>query len=142
VKVFSLPGKLCLNKAPPPPRFNSHENGINHVTTLSYHPASNGLAERFLPTFKETILKEQGSKQTDKFMALKNVIWSSLWSPHTSTGLSPANMMRPSMSIQPQQKNKVYYWRFSLGIELSTQQPTKMAVGNHYNTSGFNSLWN
>jgi hypothetical protein len=44
------------------------------------------------------------------------------------------------MSIQQQQKNKVYYWRFSLSIELSTQQTAKMAVGNHYNTSGFNGL--
>ena len=94
---FGPPEMLVSDNSPP---FNSYEMqkfynkyGINHVTTPPYYPASNGLAERFVRTFKETILKEQESKQTDKFTAVRNVLRSYRWSLHTSTGLSPANMM-------------------------------------------------
>jgi predicted aspartyl protease len=71
INWFGPPEMLVSDNGSP---FSSHENGINHVTTPSYHPASNGFAERFVRTFEETILKEQESKQTDKFMALRNVI--------------------------------------------------------------------
>lgn len=92
--------------------------GIEHVTTPPYHPASNGIAERFVRTFKETILKEQESNHSDKVTALRNVLRSYRWSPHTSTGLSPAemmfqhhvrtefDMMKPVAPLEPQQSAK------------------------------------
>jgi hypothetical protein len=94
---FGPPKTLVSDNGPP---FISHEMkkfynkyGIDHVTTSPYHPASNGIAERFVRTFKETILKEQESEQMDKFTTLRNVLRNYRWTPHTSTGLSPAEMM-------------------------------------------------
>jgi len=33
------------------------QHGINHLTTAPFHPASNGLAERFVQTFKSSVGK-------------------------------------------------------------------------------------
>jgi hypothetical protein len=67
--------------------------GINHITTKSYHPACNGLAEIFVRSFNEEIMKKQQAGQTDKYKALRNVLRSYRWTLHASTGSSPANMM-------------------------------------------------
>ncbi|CAF1519589.1 unnamed protein product, partial [Adineta steineri] len=94
---FGPPESLVSDNGPP---FNSYEMkkfynkyGITHITTAPYHPASNGLAERFVRSFKEGMNKEQQSGQTDKSKALRNVLRSYRWTPHASTGSSPAEMM-------------------------------------------------
>ncbi|CAF1510509.1 unnamed protein product [Adineta ricciae] len=91
------PETLVSDNGPP---FNSHEMnqfykryGINHTTTAAYHPASNGLAERFVRSFKEAMMKEQLSGQSNKQIALRNFLRTYRWTPHTSTGMCPANMM-------------------------------------------------
>jgi hypothetical protein len=66
---------------------------INHITTPPYHPASNGIIERFVRSFKESMMKEQQSGQTNKFLALREILRAYRWTPHTSTDLAPANMM-------------------------------------------------
>jgi transposase InsO family protein len=94
---FGPPETLVTDNGPP---FNSYEMnqfydkyGINHITTAPYHPASNGLAERFVRSFKEAMIKEQQMEQTNKFTALRKILRSYRWTPHSSTGTSPANMM-------------------------------------------------
>jgi len=95
---FDSPEILVSDNSPP---FNSYEMkqfydkySINHITTAPYHPASsNGLAERFVRSFKEAMLKEQQMGQTNKFTALRNILRSYRWTPHTSTGSSPANIL-------------------------------------------------
>ena len=94
---FGPPQTLVTDNGPP---FNSYEliqfygkYGINHVTTAPYHPASNGIAERFVRSFKEAMIKEQHMGQTDKFTALRGILRNYRWTPHTTTGISPANMM-------------------------------------------------
>ncbi|CAF3389388.1 unnamed protein product [Rotaria sp. Silwood1] len=107
------------------PPFNSYEMNqfyekydINHITTTPYHPASNGLTERFFRSFKEGMLKEQQMGQTNKLIALRNVLRSYRWTPHTATGSSLANMllqhqirteldiMKPNESITPRQQTR------------------------------------
>jgi len=90
------PETLVSDNGPP---FNSQEMvqfynkyGIQHLTTPPYHPASNGSAERFVRSFKEGMLKEQQAGQ-NKDTALRNVLRTYRWTPHTTTGIPPADML-------------------------------------------------
>lgn len=67
-------------------------NGVKHITTAPYHPASNGLAERAVATFKAAMRKmqsEQGALESkiDRFLFHYRI------TPHTTTGESPALLL-------------------------------------------------
>lgn len=97
--VFSrngIPSRIVSDNGP---QFTSREfesfmlsNGIKHITTAPYHPASNGLAERFVQTFKQAMKagsKEPGniSKKLDKFLlAYRSTV-------HCTTNETPAKLM-------------------------------------------------
>ncbi|XP_064875144.1 uncharacterized protein K02A2.6-like [Oncorhynchus nerka] len=67
-------------------------NGIKHSTSAPYHPATNGLAERFVQTLKQGLRaakRDEGTLQTKlaKFLAsYRNT-------PHATTNESPAALM-------------------------------------------------
>lgn len=66
------------------------QNGIHHVKSAPFHLSSNGLAERAVQTFKERMKKIKGDTlQTtqSRFLFSYRII------PHTTTGLSPAELM-------------------------------------------------
>lgn len=42
------------------------ENGIQHIKSAPYHPATNGLAERFVQTMKHALKSSQGSKSLNR----------------------------------------------------------------------------
>ena len=66
------------------------KNGVRHIKTPPYHPASNGLAERAVQTFKEGMKKQrEGSLETK----LSRFLFSYRLTPHSSTGVSPAELM-------------------------------------------------
>ncbi|XP_028414982.1 uncharacterized protein K02A2.6-like [Dendronephthya gigantea] len=80
------------------PQFTAREfqlflkkNGVKHITSAPYHPATNGLAERFIQTLKQSLTsmkEEPGSTQTklSKFlMKYRNT-------PHSTTGETPASL--------------------------------------------------
>ena len=90
-----LPEQLVSDNGP---QFTSEEfqlflkkNGVKHTTSAPYHPATNGLAERFVQTFKQSLtsMKEDpGSTQAklSKFlMKYRNT-------PHSTTGETPATL--------------------------------------------------
>ena len=98
--------------------------GISHITTAPYHPASNGLAERFVRSFKEAMFKQQHLGCLNKSTALRNVLRSYRWSPHTSTNSSPANLLfRHSIRTEFDMMKPI-----SSSTTTSLQEP-KFAVG-------------
>ena len=92
--TFGIPQTLVTDNGTP---FTSEEfkrfvqgNGIRHVRTPPYHPASNGLAERAVQTVKQGLLKQQsGSINTQ----LARFLLSYRTTPTETTGKSPAEMM-------------------------------------------------
>jgi transposase InsO family protein len=65
-------------------------NGIRHVTSAPYHPASNGLAERAVQTFKEHILR---TKDGSLDARISRFLFQYRTTPHTTTGVSPAELL-------------------------------------------------
>ena len=66
------------------------QNGIRHIRTAPYHPASNGQAERAVQTFKEGMKKMSGGNvetRVSRFLPRYRI------TPHTSTGVSPAELL-------------------------------------------------
>ena len=65
-------------------------NGIRHVKVAPYHPASNGLAERAVQTFKEGMKKIK----TDSIQCrLSRFLFHYRITPHTTTGVPPAELL-------------------------------------------------
>ncbi|CAI5647636.1 unnamed protein product [Oreochromis niloticus] len=65
-------------------------NGIRHIRTAPYHPASNGLAECAVETLKDGLKKMLGlsiEKRLCRFLFQYRI------TPHTTTGLSPAELL-------------------------------------------------
>ncbi|KAJ8377010.1 hypothetical protein SKAU_G00075900 [Synaphobranchus kaupii] len=66
------------------------KNGIRHVRTAPYHPASNGLAERAVGTLKEVLRNMSGHSLETK---MHRFLFQYRITPHTTTGVSPAEML-------------------------------------------------
>ena len=65
-------------------------NGICHVRSAPYHPASNGLAERAVQIFKMNMKKmSQGSVET----RIARFLFHYRITPHTTTGISPVALL-------------------------------------------------
>ena len=69
--------------------FMSH-NGIKHITVAPFHPASNGLAERNVQTFKRAMVKIQAGSLREKVCKFLTKYRCTF---HSTTGLSPAELM-------------------------------------------------
>jgi hypothetical protein len=93
--MYGLPNQLVSDNAT---TFTSEEfenfmkiNGIKHITSAPYHPATNGLAERFVQSFKEALksAKRDGGTVNHK---LANFLLAYRNTAHSTTGVSPAMM--------------------------------------------------
>ena len=65
-------------------------NGIRHVTSSPYHPATNGLAERAVQTFKQALKK---SSTSDVETSLDRFLFRYRITPHSTTGRSPSELL-------------------------------------------------
>ena len=66
---------------------------IEHLATAIYHPRSNGLAERFVDTFKRALKKNQGMDTDEKSLENFLSVYRITPNPNTNAGLSPAELM-------------------------------------------------
>ena len=90
---YGLPQQVVTDNGP---QFISDEfktflkvNGVKFTLTPPYHPASNGLAERHVQTFKHMFKKTEGGdvdlKTVQVLFAYRNII-------HSTTGRTPAEL--------------------------------------------------
>ena len=66
------------------------ENGIKHMVSAPYHPASNGQAERMVWTLKEAL---KNLKEGDTETQLCKFLFKYRITPHSATGVSPAELL-------------------------------------------------
>lgn len=92
---FGLPDQLVSDNGP---QFTAREfanfvnaNGIRHIRTAPYHPASNGAIERFVQTFKQAMKAGEGNGLSFQHR-LQNFLMSYRSTPHATTGTSPASL--------------------------------------------------
>ena len=91
---FGLPETIVTDNGP---GFTSGEfkeflrgNGVRHITSAPYHPASNGLAERAVQIVKKGLKKvNEGSVKK----RLARILFSYRTTPQLTIGLSPAEML-------------------------------------------------
>ena len=70
---FGLPEQTVSDNGPP---FNSHDfatfmnsNGVKHIRSTPYQPSTNGLAERFVQTFKRALKTSEGNSEDQSITA-------------------------------------------------------------------------
>nr|XP_006818949.1 PREDICTED: uncharacterized protein K02A2.6-like [Saccoglossus kowalevskii] len=72
-----------------------HKNGIKHTLVPPYHPQSNGAAERSVRVVKKALLKQVLQCTMDVSMKhrIANFLLRCRTTPHSTTGVSPAELM-------------------------------------------------
>ena len=65
-------------------------NGIKHIFTAPYHASSNGLAERAVQSFKQSMRKQTGGTVQ---MKVSRFLFQYRTTPHSATGVSPAELL-------------------------------------------------
>ena len=98
---YGLPQVLVSDNGP---QFVSEEfktflrtNGVRHVLTPPYHPASNGAAERAVRVLKESLVKQlKAMERSGRYQSLQhrldNFLLGYRSTPHSVTGRSPAEL--------------------------------------------------
>ncbi|MCG8621136.1 MAG: DDE-type integrase/transposase/recombinase [Proteobacteria bacterium] len=67
------------------------KNGIKHVTSAPFHPATNGLAERAVQIVKKGLKKEKGGTMASR---LAKVLMAYRTTPQSTTGVSPSELLQ------------------------------------------------
>ena len=75
-------------------------NGVKHIRCTPYHPSSNGLAERFVRTFKQAMKAGEGDG-LPLLHRLQNFLLSYRATPHATTNKSPSSLFlhRPIRTV-------------------------------------------
>ena len=66
-------------------------NGIRHLTSAPYHPASNRLAERAIQTLKDALSKDVGKVSLDS--RIQEFLFRYRITSHSTTGLPPPELL-------------------------------------------------
>ena len=72
-------------------------NGIKHTFSAPYHPSSNGLAERAVQTFKQSLRQMQAGSITDK---ISKFLFKYRITPHTTTGRDTSSRVTDGKKVE------------------------------------------
>ena len=93
---FGLPKQVVSDNGP---QFTSEEfssfmrnNGIRHICISPYHPSSNGMAEQFVQTFKQSMKASQSDGRTLQ-QRLAHFLMNYRITPHATTNQIPSSML-------------------------------------------------
>ena len=75
-----------------------NRNNITHITSAPFHPASNGLAERAVQTFKAKLKRMQTGSLTTK---ISRILLRQHTTPHSTTGVPPCQILMGRMIKTP-----------------------------------------
>ena len=114
--AYGLPRQLVSDNGP---QFSAEEfaifckmNGVKHIRSAPYHPASNGQAERFVQTFKRA-MKAGADNQLPISRTLSNFLLTYRRTPHATTGEAPCQLfmgrrLRTRLDLlRPSSENRV-----------------------------------
>lgn len=107
------------------PQFTANEfsdfmkaNGVKHIRTAPYHPASNGEAERFVQTFKHSLKAGKNDSGT-LHQKLTRFLLTYRSTPHSTTGVSPAELF-----LKHQLRTRLDILRLSLERKVALNKRT------------------
>lgn len=94
--AYGLPKEVVTDNGP---QFVSQEfesfltkNGVKHIKSPAYHPASNGLAERLVQNLKKSLAKNRAVGGMTLEHCVANFLIGYRNTPHTKTGKTPAEL--------------------------------------------------
>ena len=115
---FGLPQTIVTDSGP---CFTSSDfelflssNGIHHLTTAPYHPASNGLAERAVQIIKKGLKKIKGTFRS----RLARTLFPYRITPQTTTSVSPAELL---LNRRPRSKLDLLHPNLAERVESKQQ---------------------
>ena len=118
---YGLPKQIVSDNGPP---FQSAEyeeflrqNGIQRILVSPYHPSSNGLAERFVQTFKHSLESSASDPSCTLQQRIQNFLLSYRSTQHATTGSSPAKLF-----LQRELRTRLSLVRPDLATHVSCQQ--------------------
>ena len=118
---YGLPTQVVSDNGPP---FSSAEygeflqqNGVQRVLVSPYHPSSNGLAERFVQTFKHALDSSALDPACSIQQRIQNFLLSYRSTPHATTGTSLSKLF-----LQRELRTRLSLTKPDLSIHVATQQ--------------------
>ena len=93
--TYGLPDQIVSDNGP---QFTSEDfqmflknNGVKHIRSAPYHPATNGLTERFVQTLKKAIVAGKSDSRSHDHK-LASFLLKYKTTPHTVTGVPPSTL--------------------------------------------------